>query len=153
MLRHCNRQDRILFFSAFFLILFQCHAHCIKLWIPKFIWKHTVSCVEEKKWDWESYWGRMKERPTEFKMVKNEESGTRQGQETIAAFVFCLKSMLIDCSIILIWCCCYAKVGLDDARYSWTNWLRWRVHGFLLGVKMIYVSIFPTLASRPGISH
>lgn len=63
----------------------------------------------------------MKERPTEFKMVKNEESGTRQGQETIAAFVFCLKSMLIDCSIILIWCCCYAKVGLDDARYSWTN--------------------------------
>lgn len=54
-------------------------------------------------------------------MVKNEESGTRQGQETISDCVFCLKSMPKDCCIILIWYCCYAKDELDDAIYSWIN--------------------------------
>lgn len=42
-------------------------------------------------------------------MVQNEESETRQGQETTAVCVFCLKSISIDYSTILIWYCCDAK--------------------------------------------
>lgn len=113
----------------FFLFCFNVMHIVLSFESPSSSEKRTVSCEEEITYSGEKARLRklprgrgVKEGATEFGAVlKRRESGTRQGQETIAAFVFRLKSMPVDCSIILILRCCYAKVGLDDAKYSWTN--------------------------------
>lgn len=51
-------------------------------------------------------------------MVENEESGTRQGQETTAACAFCLKSMSTDYSIVLIGAVVMLKVGSGMMPYT-----------------------------------
>ena len=82
----------------------------------------------------ESYWGRMKERRSEFTMVqKTREVRPDKGGRTTAACVFCLKPMPVESSTISICCCCYVKDGLwDDAIHSRTNWICWGEHARLL---------------------
>lgn len=105
--------------------------------IPKFIWTHTVGCWEEitggnGEIERESCRGWIKEKSSRCFEMRSMELDKDKRPTASLCILFEVHSYRLH-STILICARCYAKDGLrDDAVYSWTNWLCWRVHGWLL---------------------